>query len=323
MIVAGLAVWTVILILSPPIDPLIHSNRLALYWSEDRWRWFLMFAAGASGLCGLVRLARRGEPLPLIWFGGCFGIALLGLAGLPVPVWWRFLLLGQIPLAIGTAIVLVDAKPSLPKRLVQGTLVFALVFKLATLIYLPTTITYFGSPLQEAYSLGQIIPSHPAGLVASDPFTSYYVPAATGHKTLTETKAHVGSQAELDAASHGYALIHAFYTAPDTNWWPTAQALWNAGVRWFLVDSRTLLAAPNLQAFSTGPTPLIRTPAEARTMGHMYWRLGRIGKLVYDDHEYALYRLDHAKLFPPVIKVTRPVQPQHRSTAGTHGQRRR
>ncbi len=134
MIVAGLAVWTVILILSPPVDPLIHSNRLALYWGEDRWRWFLMFAAGASGLCGLVRLARRGEPLPLIWFAGCYGIALLGLAGLPVPVWWRFLLLGQIPLAIGTAIVLVEAKRSVPKRLVQGTLVFALLFKLATLI---------------------------------------------------------------------------------------------------------------------------------------------------------------------------------------------
>jgi hypothetical protein len=323
VIVAGLAVWTVILILSAPIDPLIHSNRLALYWGEGRWRWFLMFAAGASGLCGLVRLARRGEPLPLIWFGGCYGIALLGLAGLPVPVWWRFLLLGQIPLAIGTAIVLVEAKRSVPKRIVQGTLVFALLFKLATLIYLPSTITYFGSPLQEAYSFGQIIPAHPAGLVASDPFTSYYVPAATGHKTLTETKAHVGSEAELLAAAHGYDLLHALYTAPPTNWWPAAQALWNADVRWFLVDSRTLLSAPNLQAFSTGPTPLIRTTAEARAMGHMYWRLGRIGTLVFHDHEYALYRLDHAKLFPPVIKITRPAHPRPRSRARAHGQRRR
>ncbi len=58
-------------------------------------------------------------------------------------------------------------------------------------------------------------------------------------------------------------------------------------------------------------------------MGHMYWRLGRIGTLVFHDREYALYRLDHAKLFPPVIRITRPAPPQHRSGGRTHGQRRR
>ena len=115
VLVWDLALWEVLLVAHPPADPLIHSNRLALYWGEDRWRWFLMFAAGAAGLSGLVKLAMRRQPLPLIWFAGCFGIALLGLIGLPVPVWWRFLLLGQVPLAIGTAVVLVETRVALTR----------------------------------------------------------------------------------------------------------------------------------------------------------------------------------------------------------------
>ena len=111
VIVAGLALWEGLLILRGSTDPLIRSDHLAAYWGEDRWRWFLMLGAGAVGVCGLVRLARAGKPLLLIWFAGCSGIAVLGLLGLPVPVWWRFLLLCQVPLAIGTAVVLVQAGP--------------------------------------------------------------------------------------------------------------------------------------------------------------------------------------------------------------------
>jgi hypothetical protein len=297
-LVGGLAVWQVVLLAQPATDPLIHTNRLALYWGEDRWRWFAMFGAGAVGLTGLVRLARRGRPLPLIWFGGCYGIAALGLLGLPVPVWWRFLLLCQIPLAIGTASVLVETTHARTRWIVGGTLAGALIFKLVTLVALPTRITYFGSPLQETYSLNRVIPHDPPGLVASDPFTSFYVPAATGRRVLTVTKAHVGSPAELNASTRGYARLHAFYAAPDANWWPTAQALWNAGVRYVLVDKMTSLAPPTLERFSTGPTPLVRTTSDARTMGRMHWRLQRVGALVHNGPTYVLYRLREQTLFP-------------------------
>jgi hypothetical protein len=165
-------------------------------------------------------------------------------------------------------------------------------------------VTYFGSPLQPAYSLGRIIPANPPGIVASDPFTSYYIPGDTGRGVLTMTKAHVGSQAELDAATHGYALLHAFYVAEDTNWWPSAQALWRAGVRFFLVEKRTSLAAGDLEQFSTGPTPLVRTAADSRLLGRLFWRLGRIGALLHSDQEYAIYQLDGARLFP--VTTTTP-----------------
>jgi len=325
VIVWDLAVWEVLLILQPSSDPLIHSNHLALYWGEDRWRWFFMLGAGTVGLAGLIRLARRGHALPLIWFCGCFGIALLGLVGLPVPVWWRFLLLCQVPLAIGTAAVLLEATQRPVRRVVAGTLAFVFVFKLVTLVDLPTTITYFDSPVQETYALDHLIPSQPSGVVASDPFTSYYIPAATGRHVLTVTKAHVDSPAELEVSTHGYALLHALYAAPDTDWWPAAQALWNADVRFVVLEKLTSLAPVNLEQFSTGPTPLIRTVTDRHMMGRMYWRLGRVGILVHDDPEYAVYRLRSARLFPPPHRPRTRPRPARgaRTPTGVHDGRRR
>ena len=49
------------------------------------------------------------------------------------------------------------------------------------------------------------------------------------------------------------------YVAPDAGWWPAGQATWRAGVRYVLVQKQTSLAPPNLERFSTGPTPLVRT----------------------------------------------------------------
>src|SRR5262249_32515274 len=88
VLVGLLASWQVWLLLQPLPAPIVHSNRLALYWVEDRWRWPLMFAAGATGVVGLARLARRGAPLGALWFAACFGIGLAGIAGMPLPVWW-------------------------------------------------------------------------------------------------------------------------------------------------------------------------------------------------------------------------------------------
>ena len=297
-IVTALAIWEIVAILTPPSDPLLHSSRLSIYWGEQRWRWFLMLAGGAVGLSGLVRLALRRQPLPLLWFTGCVGIALLGAIGVPVPVWWRFLLYGQIPLAIGAAVVLVEDRPGLVRRVTGGTLGFLLAFKLATLLLLPSTVTYLGSPLQEAYTIGRHLPAGPAGLVASDPFTSYYIPAATGRKVLTVTKGHVTTQSELNASTHGYALLHDFYTGGPTGWWRYGVEMWNTGVRFVLVEKSTSLRPSNLVTFSTGPTPLVRTPADRRMLGRYFWRLGRIGKLLYTDQEYALYELEPARLFP-------------------------
>jgi hypothetical protein len=157
-------------------------------------------------------------------------------------------------------------------------------------------LTYFGTPLQSSWSLGQIIPREP-GVVASDPFTSYLVSPTSGHKVLVVTKAHVNSQRELTESEAGYRLLLHFATADD--WWQAGQAMYRRGVRYVLIQHSILLTAPDLEAFSTGPTPLIRTPADRRAAGVYFHRANRVGRLIYDRGDYALYRLDGLTLFPP------------------------
>jgi hypothetical protein len=271
----------------------VHSNRLALYWVEDRWRWPLMLCAGAAGAGSLVRIARAGRPVPAAWLTACLALALAGLAGLPVPVWWRFVLFCQLPLALGLADFLVRSR-GLLRGLVAATLGVTLVFKLATLFFVSDRVTYFGTELQPAWRLGSALTSAAPGVVATDPFTAYYIPATTGRHVLSVTKAHVGSASELAASQRGYLLLHRFYSGAD--WWDAARAMWRQGVRYVIVEHQTSLDAPTLEEFSTGPTPLVRTPAERRRLGTYFYRNNRVGRLVGDSPSYAIYRLDGSKL---------------------------
>jgi hypothetical protein len=278
----------------PSHDPLVHSNHLSLYWVEDRWRWPLMYAAGAVGAAGLCRLAARGKPLPLLWAVGCLGIGTAGAAGMAVPLWWRFLLFAQAPLALGAATWIAEAVPGAARKLVASTFAFSGAFKLVTLLLLPTTITYFGSALQDSYRLGSVIPAG-TGVVAADPFTSYFIPGATGHSVLVVTKAHVASKDELGAAERGYTLLRRF--AAGREWWTAAQQMYREGVRYVLIEKSTSLRARDLVTFSTGATPLVRTESDRRLLGTYYYRNNRVGTLVYDERPYTLYRLSSRKLF--------------------------
>jgi hypothetical protein len=169
------------------------------------------------------------------------------------------------------------------------------LFKLVLLLGVAPSLTYFGTPLQSSWSLGQIIPRQP-GIVASDPFTSYLVPPTSGHKVLVVTKAHVNSASELAESEAGYRLLLRFAHGGD--WWSAAQTMYRQGVRYVLIQHSILLTAPNLETFSTGPTPLIRTARDRQAIGVYFHRANRVGEVIYDQGDYALYRLVPAKLFP-------------------------
>jgi hypothetical protein len=291
--VLGLGAWEWLLIQSPPVD----SARTAVYWVDGRWRWALMFAAGTVGLAGLARLARRGRLVPLLWFASCFAIGVAGAVGLPLPIWYRFFLLCQIPLAIGAATALAAARVSATSSIVAMTLTFSLAVKVLTLVALPTTFTYFGSPLQQVWVLGQRIPRDP-GLVASDPNTSYYIPAISGHRVLTFGKGHASSPRDLAASEESYELLHRFW-AGRPGWWRAAQEMWRRGVRYIVVDKYVNLQAPTLGDF-TWRSALIETRADRRALGTYFYENQRLGKVVYDDpsSEFVVFRLVRSKLFP-------------------------
>jgi hypothetical protein len=298
LIVLALAFWTAFLAHQPPSDPLITTNRLSVYWVEDRWRWPLMLAAGAIGIYGVARLARRGRIVPAVWFAGCFAIGTMGavgsLAEIQIPIWYRFLLATQIPLAVGIAAA-IRGLPRRTTRHVAAAAGFAIVFKTLTLVGLPPTHTYFGTDIQSVYSLWRVIPPGD-GLVATDPRTAYYIPGATGRRVLTVTKAHVGSPGELAAATSGYAVLHEFWAGGPT-WWQAAQRMWKRGVRWIVIEKSTLLSAPTLEEFSTGPSPLVHPGTQRDQLGNYFYENNRVGRIVYDSDSYAVYRLDQAKLF--------------------------
>ena len=285
------AAWELLLVAMPPAE----SARLAIYWVDDRWRWPLLLVGGLVGLSGLARLAQRGQAGPALWFAGCFSIGTLGAIGLPLPVWYRFLLLCQIPLAVGVAAVVAGGRREAKTiGVVCATVVVALGIKVGTLLEAPPKVSYFGQELQSAWALGDAIPRGP-GLVATDPSTAYFIPATTGRRVLTVDKGHVSSRRELAQSSAGYDLLRRYY-AGGAGWWAAAKEMWSRGVRYVVVAKQTTLEPRHLEDF-IWQTARLRTPAEREALGNYFYENNRIGELVYDSPEYALYRVDPRKLF--------------------------
>ena len=287
---AAVAAWELILVRHPPAE----SARLAIYWVDDRWRWPLLLVAGTVGLSGLARLARRGQIVAPVWFVGCFALGAAGAVGLPLPVWYRFLLLCQVPLAVGVATVVAAAQRR-TTMVVAATFALALTVKVGTLLWAPPTVSYFGETLQPVWSLGEHIPPGP-GLVATDPATAYFVPATTGRKVLTVDKGHVSSRQELDDAREGYRLLHKYYAGGE-DWWSAAQQMWRRGVRYVVVAKQTTLEPKTLDDF-IWQTARLQTQKQRDELGDYFYENNRIGTLVFDSADYAIYRIDRTKLFP-------------------------
>ena len=267
VIVLALGLWAAALAHLPPSDPLITTNRLSIYWVEDRWRWPLMLAAGAIGIYGLARLAQRGRTVPALWFAGCFTLGTIGalgsLAGIQIPIWYRFLLAAQIPLAIGVA----AAMTGLPRHTTRYV----------------ATAAGFAIALQDAHARrpspdAHVLPhGHPGCVQArrGDPArrdgAGRHRPA---HRVLHPRRdrppradgdegARRLSRRSSATAERGYAVLHEFWSGGPT-WWQAAQRMWVKGVRWIVVEKSTLLAAPTLEKFSTGPSPLVHPGRGAR-----------------------------------------------------------
>jgi hypothetical protein len=230
-----------------------------------------------------------------VWFAGALGIGLIGAVGLPVPVWYRFLLLAQIPLAIGVAVAVARTGNIRTLAVVLVTFSLAAGVKVATLLVPPPTVSYFGTELQPVWNLGDHVPAGP-GLVATDPKTAYFIPAVTGHRVLTVDKAHASSRRELALAEDGYRLLRRYY-AGGPNWWGAAQQMWRRGVRYVIVEKHTTLEPASLADF-TWQTSLIRTRAQRSALSRYFYENNRVGVLLFDSSDFAVYMLDPLTLFP-------------------------
>jgi hypothetical protein len=211
-----------------------------------------------------------------------------------LPLYYRFVLACQVPVAAGVGAFLSHHKHRWAAHVAWATLLLAFTIKVATLLTVPPTENYFGAPLQTAWTLGQVI-GPDTGRVASDPSTSYYIPAATGAPVVT-LSGHADSGAEPLRAGIGYGLMHELYADSA---WRSADALlhlWLNGVRWVVVEKSTSLRPVDRGLFFYGPYSGLITRSDMALMARYYSRLGAVGTQVYDGEEYTVFKLDRRRL---------------------------
>ena len=292
----ALAAWGVYAMIHYPADePLLVANRLGFYWNDQRYRWLLLFAPAMIGLLGMLRLARRGQPLLLVWFVGFYAFGLLGsvgeLAGIHVPLYYRFIMLCQIPVAIGLAYVLVRHASALAARLTAATVVIVLLFKVVTLTAVSKQLTYFGADLPPVWNLASAVPAD-AGIVASDPQTSYYFPLVTRNRVLTVSPGHADSENEPDVAKAGYLLLHGLYAGSGPVAARSLRTMWRKGVRYVVVEKFTTFRPPKLADFYTGPYIGLVEGRDVATAERYNARLSLAGRVVMDNEQFTVYKLD-------------------------------
>jgi hypothetical protein len=278
-------------------DPFLQTNRPSIYWGGASLAyWPLLLAPGAAGLIGLLRRARDGGPLPLIWASGCITIGIAGAAGLPIPLWHRFVLFAQIPIALGVAVILADREWKQARRVVVATVLAATAFALGTLTLMPQGVTYLGNQPQAGWFLNRLVPEASPTVIASDPASSYFV-IPIGDRTLTMTTWHIGGQSELLPARRGYLLIHRVYVGD--HWRSAARSMWHLGVRYVVVNRGFRMQSPTLDSFSSFNAPYLVRTWENQTEVNVYMsRLALIATETGSLGEYHVYKLDRAKLFP-------------------------
>ncbi|MGO9975871.1 MAG: hypothetical protein ACLP01_24315 [Solirubrobacteraceae bacterium] len=309
---AILALWALYLIGHWPDNPALQSYRLGLYWDDQVYRWPLLLAPGAVGAIGLQRLVRRGAGELALAAGAMYAVGVVGsivffATHLQLPLYYRFILACQLPMAVGMGAFLAHHKSRRAAKLAWATLVLAFAFKALTLVCVSTNQSYFGSPLQSAWTLGQVI-GPDTGRVASDPSTSYYIPAAAGDPVVT-LSGHADSGAEPRRADIGYRLMHELYAGDD---WQSADALlhlWLDGVRWVVVEKFTSLRPADRQLFFFGPYSGLVTRSDMALMARYYSRLAAAGTQVYDDNEYTVFKLDGRRL-EQAINAPASIAPQ-------------
>jgi hypothetical protein len=296
---AAIAAWGVYTMIHYPTgEPLLAANRLGFYWNDQRYRWLALFAPAVIGIVGMVRLARRGEPVVLLWFAGFYAVGVLGsageLVGVYVPLYYRFILLCQVPVAIGVAAFLVQRRSRLAATLTGATIVLVLVFKVVTLTGVSKRLTYFGADLPPVWNLASAVPPD-AGIVASDPQTSYYFPLVTRNRILTVSPGHADSEHEPDVAKAGYRLMHELYEGSAPVAATALRTLWRKGVRYVVVEKFTTFRPPTLKQFYTGPYTGLIERRDIPAAQRYNTRLSQAGRVVTDSGQLTVFKLDRRR----------------------------
>jgi hypothetical protein len=295
-----IAMWGLYTMQHWPTDqPILQTFRLGFYWNDQRDRWLLLLIPGACGLIGLLRLARRGGAEMLVWFAGFFVAGSVGAVvhlttGVQLPFYYRFILLCQVPMAVGLAAFVAQHKSRLAAGVAVLTLLIGFGFKVGTLLTTSTDLSYFGARLPSIWAVGDVIPPG-SGAVASDPNTSYFIPVAARDHVITLGQGHADSGTEPQRAKTGYLVMRQLYEGSPASATAALRNLWAQGVHWVIVEKFTSFRAADLQTFFAAPYNGLISGADVVPMARYYSRLQTVGDSVYDDGEFTVFRLDPAR----------------------------
>jgi hypothetical protein len=298
---AMLALWGLYTLGHWPTNvPVLQTYRLGFYWNDQRDRWLLLLLPGACGLIAMLRLARRGQVVPLVWFGtllvlGSVGAVVHLATGYQLPLYYRLILMCQVPLAVAVGSFLAEHRSRRAAAIVLATLAGALAFKAVTLLTVPDNLSYFGARLSTLWQFGRVIPPR-TGVVASDPNTSYFIPVATRDRVLTVGKGHADSGTEPQQASTGYTLMHELYAGGQRQAAAALRRMWHRGVRWVVVEAYTTLSPPTQQALFSAPYNGLITGRDITTLARYDARLLAVGRQTFQNGEYTVFRLGRQRL---------------------------
>ena len=280
--------------------PVLGSYRLGFYWNDQRDRWLLLFLPGICGLLGLARLAKTRTSFPLLWLGSLYGVGAIGAAvhlatGFQLPLYYRFILLCQLPAAIGIGTYLAKNRNRRAAMIVLATLLASLAFKAITLATVSTRLNYFGSQLSTLWQFNRVIPPN-SGIVASDPSTSYFIPITTRDRVLTFGMGHADSGTEPELAKSGYVLLRTAWADTGPQAVRALVRMWNKGVRWVVVEKFTTLQPPTQLKLFWGPYNALISGTDINPLALYNARLAIVGRQTFDNGEFTVYRLNARRL---------------------------
>jgi hypothetical protein len=296
-----IAVWGIYKMTHWPSGvPVLGSYRLGFYWNDQRDRWLLLFLPGICAVLGLARVARTRTSFPLLWLGSLYGVGAIGAAvhlatGFQLPLYYRFILLCQLPAAIGIGAYLARNGSRRAALVVLATLLASLAFKATTLATVSTRLNYFGSQLSTLWQFDRVIPPR-SGVVASDPSTSYFIPITTRNRVLTFGMGHADSGSEPELAKSGYVLLRTVWAGNGTQATRALVRMWNVGVRWVVVEKFTTLQPPTQMKLFWGPYNALIGGTDINPLARYNARLAIVGRQTFDNGEFTVYRLNGRRL---------------------------
>jgi hypothetical protein len=221
----------------------------------------------------------------LIWSFACISIYIAGVMGLPLKVYWRFLFMSKLPLAMIVAYCWYDqiknryllAQSLLPLVLI---LFFIGTYKQYMIMGTAPTALHFKRVPQEYYIASKLNNIRDSTIL-SDPYTSYMISGLTDNKVYSVDSNRV-SDYDQHITNGRNELLYDFYANPDDG---TLREILNGNEIDYIVLNKSISIDPKTRRIIRVPIP----EENLTKMRNVIQRMNYV--LLTEDDSLVVYRL--------------------------------